>query len=198
VVLTVCWPAAAQDAPACPAPGKCVSAEQKQKILQAMDELDNIHRSPAVVTLQDDVVIVRDWQDRVYVNGGDIVPLRAKLKIGRHVDRDLHIVLRPQLQFRAQPPDPMFRLRIRAQAGLLVPQAVSSVAGDAQPFWDGGVSWDFFHLGPVNLAAYTGVRSAGAGPGLDLTKNFGLSASYAFIYDGSKSSAMLSAYFSFN
>ena len=191
----VTGPAAAQE---CPEPNKCVTAAQKQKILEAMDELDDIHKNPAVVTLQEPMVIVRDWQDRVYVNGGSNVPVNAKVKIGTHVDRDVAIVLQPQLWYRPKPPDPMFRLRIRAQAGVLIPQAVFTATGDRQPFWDGGASWDFFHLGVVNLAAYTGIRSSGIGPGVDLTKNFGLYGGYAVIYDGWKSSALFSAYFSFN
>jgi hypothetical protein len=198
LALAMASPALAQDPPvdSCPAPSKCVTAEQKQKILQAMDELDDIHKSPAVVTLQDPIVIVRDWQDRVYVNGGTNVPIRAKLKIGKHVDRDLAIALKPQLWYRDKPPDLMFRLRIRAQAGILVPQIFQADTGWNR--YDAGLSWDFFHLGIFNFSAYTGIRSAGGGPGIDLTKNFGLYGGYAVVYDGWKHSALISAYFSFN
>lgn len=197
-VLVLSMPAAAQDPPTCPEPNKCITAEQKKKILEAVDELDDIHKSPATVTLQDPVIIVRDWQDRVYVNGGSSVPIRAKVKIGQHVDRDVAITLQPQLWYRPKPPDPMFRLRIRAQAGVLVPQAIFTATGEKQPFLDGGLSWDFFHLGIVNLAAYTGIRSSGVGPGIDLTKNFGLYGGYSIVYDGWKSSALAGVYFSFN
>jgi hypothetical protein len=198
LALAMASPALAQDPPvdSCPEPNKCVTAEQKQKILQAMDELDDIHKSPAVVTLQDPIVIVRDWQDRVYVNGGTNVPIRAKLKIGKHVDRDLAIALKPQLWYRDKPPDPMFRLRIRAQAGILVPQIFQADTGWNR--YDAGLSWDFFHLGVFNFSAYTGIRSSGGGPGIDLTKNFGLYGGYAVVYDGWKHSALVAAYFSFN
>jgi len=198
LVLAMSTPALAQDPPSCPEPSKCITAAQKQKILEAIDELDDIHKNPASITLQEPIVIVRDWQDRVYINGGTNVPIKAKVKIGKHVDRDVAITLQPQLWYRPKPPDPMFRLRIRAQAGILVPQAIFTATGDKQPFWDSGLSWDFFHLGIVNLAAYTGIRSSGIGPGVDLTRNFGIYGGYAIVYDGWKSSALLSAYFSFN
>ena len=178
--------------------GKCLTVEQADKLKAAVNELDDIHKSPAVVKIQDPVVIVSDWNGRVYVNGGSSVPIKAKIVIGSHVDRDVQMELESQVWYRPKPPDPMFRLRIRAQAGILVPQAIFTATGDKQPFWDGGVSWDFFHLGVVNLAAYIGIRSSGIGPGVDLTKNFGLYGGYAIIYDGWKSSALFSAYFSFN
>lgn len=182
-----------------PCTGKCFTEEQINKLREAVAELKNIHSSPVTVEIPKPIVIVRDFDGRVYVNGGSSVPLRMKIKIGKHIDRDVDVTLTPQIWYRPDPPQPMFRLRIRAQAGVLVPETFETLSGtrDKYPI-DAGLSWDFFHLGPVNLAAYTGARSAGGGPGLDLTKNFGIYAGYAIVYDGFRSSAMAAAYFSFN
>lgn len=191
--------ALADDPPCVPPPGgKCLTAEQFEKVKQALRELDDIHDSPATLELKEPVVIVQDWQNRVYVNGGDKRPLPVKLRIGQYVDRDLAVTLETRVFYREKPPDPMFRLRIRAQAGLLVPQLVTAVGGERQNFFDGGAGLDFFHLGPVNVSANLGVFSSGGGVGLDITKNFGVLAGYAFVYDGLKSSVLAGTYFSFN
>lgn len=198
--------AAADPAPPPPAPvecvpppgGKCLSKEQFDEVKKALEELDRIHKSPAVLTTDDKVLIVQDWDGRVYTNGGSTNPIRFKLKVGDTVDRDVAMTLPTQVYYRPRPPDPMFRLRIRAQAGLLVPQMVQSVGGDKQRFWDAGIGWDFFHLGPANLSLYTGVNSAGGGIGFDLTRNFGTYVGYSLVYDGLKSSLLTGVYFSFN
>jgi hypothetical protein len=188
--------AAAQDPKPCD--GKCLSPDQVDKLRKAVDELDDIHKSPATVEFQDPVVIIRDWDGRVYVNGGASQPLRLKIRVGKHVDRDMQTTIDSRVWYRPQPESPMLRLRIRAQVGVLVPEMVKTVGKDSQAFWDAGVGWDFFHLGIVNLSAFTGVRSIGAGPGIDITKNFGLYAGYSLVYDGFKSSILTTAYFSFN
>ena len=199
-LIAMAFPAMAQDPCPKPCDGKCLSQEQIDKLKMAVDELKDIHESPASVSVVAPVVIVRDWDGRVYVNGGSTIPLRAKVKIGKHVDRDLDVVLNSRVWYRPEPPQPMFRLRIKAQAGILAPEAINKVRGvdgTAYPL-DAGIAWDFFHLGILNISAYTGIRSAGAGPGLDITRNFGMYAGYAILYDGFKSSAMAAAYFSFN
>lgn len=196
-MLTVCVPAAAQQPPCVPCEGKCLTPDQVGKLRQTVDELDDIHKSPVSIQA-DPVVVVRDWDGRVYVNGGAGQPLRMKVKVGKHIDRDVLVTMDVRVSYRPEPPSPLLRLRLRAQAGLLIPQAMQTASGDKQAFWDAGIGWDFLHYGILNLAAYTGVRSLGAGPGLDLTKNFGLYAGYALVYDGFKSSVLATAYFSFN
>jgi hypothetical protein len=191
--------ALADDPPCVPPPGgKCLTAEQFSQVKQALQELDDIHKSPAEVTAAQPVVIVQDWQGRVYVNGGEKKPIPVKLKIGQYVDRDLAVTLDTKVYYREKPPDPMFRLRLRAQAGLLVPQLVDAARGTKQNFFDGGLGLDFFHLGPVNASVNLGVFSSGGGLGLDLTKNFGVLAGYALAYDGWRSGVLTGLYFSFN
>jgi hypothetical protein len=178
--------------------GKCLTEEQVKKLKEAIDELDDIHKSPAVGHFQDQVVIIRDWDGRVYVNGGSGQPLKLKIQIGKHVDRDMEVQLNPRVWYRPEPEPPMFRLRVRAQAGILIPDMVRTIGGHKEAFWDGGIGWDFFHLSYLNAALFTGIRSVGAGLGIDLTKNFGVYAGYSFVYSETKSSALTAAYFSFN
>lgn len=190
--------ALAQDPPCIPCDGKCLTSEQVKKLQDALDELDDIHKSPAIGEFQDPIVIIRDWDGRIYVDGGSERPLRLKIRIGKHVDRDMEVQLNSRVWYRSEPEPPMFRLRIRAQVGILIPEIAKTISGEEEAFWDGGVGWDFFHLDIFNLAAFTGIRSAGIGPGIDLTKNFGVYAGYSFVYDGMKSSILTTAYFSFN
>lgn len=188
--LFVASVAAAQEPPC---DGKCLSKDRIEKLLRAIDELDDIHKSAARIEFIDPIVIIRDWDGKIYVNGGTGKPIRLKIKIGRYVDRDMLTTVDSRVWYRPQPEPPMFRLRIRAQAGILIPELVRGMT-----FWDAGVGWDFFHIGAFNVSAFTGVMSSGIGPGIDITKNFGVYAGYSFMYDGMRSSAFASAYFSFD
>lgn len=190
----------AQECPpsAVPEGGVCLTKEGKDKVVAAVKELEDLHSAKAELKFKDEIVIVRDWDDRVYVNGGDKKPIRATLTLGSSVSRDMEVELPVTVSYREKPADPMFRLRIRAQAGVLVPEMVKTFGGESTAFWDAGLGWDFFHLGPANLSAYTGIRSVGGGLGLDLTKNFGPYAGYALVFSGFKSSLLVGAYFSFN
>jgi len=180
--------------------GTCLTKDQKEKVVEALKELKDIHDSKAKLDFPQPIVIIRDWQNSVYINGGAKKPIPAKLTIGQHVDRDLEIQLPIQLYYRKAPPKPWFRFRIRAQLGVLVPEVVQDMSRSGGSFVDGGIGWDFFHIPGIelNLAVYTGIRSAGGGLGLDLTKNFGVYAGYSFVYDGLKSSSLVAGYFAFN
>jgi len=178
--------------------GVCLSASQFQEVKKALLELDSIHKSPAIIATNDKITIIHDWNGRVYVNGGETKPLRYKLKLGDTIDRDLVVKLDTQVHYRPKPPDPMFRLRIRAQLGILLPELSKTFEGEWEDFVDAGLGWDFFHYKLINFAAYTGIRSAGVGAGFDVTKNFGPYIGYSFIYDGFRSSVMFGSYMAFN
>lgn len=177
-------------------PQKCLTEDQYGKVVDALKELDSIKKSEMTGEFSEPIVIVHDWNGRVYVNGGDGKPLHLKVKVGT-IDRTLAVQLPTSVFYREKPPDPMFRLRIRAQAGILLPD-VWKKGADKTSFLDAGVGWDFFHLGPVNLAIHTGVSSAGAGLGVDLTKNWGLTAGYSLVYRDFHSGALVGTFFSFN
>lgn len=199
LILSLSIPALAQEPTPCtPCEGKCLTQAQVDKLRKALDELDDLHKSPAIVELQEPIVVIRDWDGRVYVSGGSDKPIPMRIRIGKSIDRSMAVTMDSRVWYRPEPEPPMLRLRIRAQAGLLVFETVKTASGDSRAFWDAGVGWDFMHFGVLNFAAFTGVRSAGVGPGVDLTNNFGIYAGYSLVYDGLKSSALATAYFSFN
>ena len=185
----------------CPKDKVCLTRAELEQIKKAVRELKDIHDSKAELKLEEPIIIIRDWEDRVYINGGEQKPIKIKLKIGKHVDRDMEMTLPIEVHYREKPPDPWLRLRIRAQVGVFVPEMFTSIGdNNAESFFDGGIGWDFINIAPLhmNISAYTGVRSLGGGPGFDITKNFGLYGGYALVYDGLTSSANLMIYFSFN
>lgn len=179
--------------------GVCLDKAQKEELKEAVTELKEIHESPALITVEP-IIIIRDWNNRVYVNGQSQKPLKLKLKIGSTIDRDLELQLPVQVHYREAPPPPMFRLRIRAQIGFLS-TPLFQAADDSSRLRDsvdGGVGWDFFGLSNVNASLFTGVRSIGIQVGYDLTKNMGLAGGYSLIYDGFGGSGTLQIYFSLN
>jgi len=181
--------------------GVCLSKEQKEELKKAVQELKDIHETPVELEVEP-IIIIRDWEDRIYINGQDGKPLKGKIKIGETIDRDIQSELEIQVHYRPEPPPPMFRLRIRAQAGFLSTPLINVFDG-SNTFYDAfdvGIGWDFFgiHKIHMNVAAYTGLRSVGAGVGFDITKNFGIYGGYSFIYQNFQSSGLLQIYFSFN
>jgi len=189
-----------EEKPPCPPPyAICLTEEEKGKVVDAVKELDDIKSSPAELELKESVVVIRDWQGRVYVNGGDQKPITVKLRIGRIIDRDLEMKLPVHVYERDEPEDPMFRARFRAQIGLMVPEIVRiATDGKLDWFWDGGVSLDFFHYDVFNVSLYVGVQSLGGGLGIDITKNFGIYAGPHLSYQSLGLTAWIGPYFSLN
>lgn len=181
----------------CEAPSRCYDEQTRRQIIEALQELDSIHNSKVELKLLDPVIIIRDWDGRVYVNGGDKKPLRLQMKLGDTVQRELALNLNPKVYTREKPADPMFRLRLRAQIGVLARGTYERIANGGNWPVDGGLNLDFFHLGPVNLGVYAGIFSAGAQVGLDLTKNFGIFAGPTMVYQGLKADVLTGVFFSF-
>jgi hypothetical protein len=182
-----------------PPGGKCLSKEQFDEVKKALEELEEIHKSPAVLTTDDQITVVNDWDGRTYVSGGDKDPLTLRLKIGSIVERELKLTLPSVVNYRKEPDPPLFRFRLRAQVGALVPELVRRAMEDGEPdFVDFGVGFDFFHLGPVNVSGYVGVLSLGGLLGVDITKNFGISAGPVMAYQGLQISGVLGVYFAVN
>lgn len=196
-LLLLASPASAQQEWTEPKGGVCLTKEQREALREAVLELKDVHGSPAVVELKEPVQIVVDWDGRVYVNGGSAKPLPMRLTIGKHVDRDLALTLPVQVFHRPKPADPMFRLRIRAQAAVMLPHLVDVIKDGGTVPLDGGVGWDFFHLGPVNAAVHTGVRTSAFTVGLDLTQNFGIFAGPGVAYDGLRFAVDAGVFFAF-
>lgn len=187
--------ASAQPTECVPPPGgKCITKEQLDQITKALQELDDIHKSPAIIETIKPINIISDWSGRVYIQ--ESIPM--KLKMGDTIDRDLELKLPTQVYYRPKSPDPILRLRVRAEIGVLVPQLYKSLNGEKQNYASAGLSFDFIHISMANLAIYTGFDSAGVIIGFDITKNAGVAAGPVITYDGLKISSTLGLYFSFN
>ncbi len=190
-------PTPASDCP--PQFAVCLTPDQRDKVVAAVKELDDIKNSKAEITVKEPVEIVQDWKGRIYVNGGDKKPLELKLKIGKTIDRDMEMTLPTHVYQRPAPPDPPFRARFRAQMGLLVPEIIQSIRDKhLQFFWDAGIALDFLHYDALNVSAYVGAQSLGGFIGADITKNFGLSVGPVLVYQSLKPSLWTGAYFAFN
>ena len=188
----------AQDLPPCPPEYKlCLTKSQHKVVIDALKELRNIKKSQAELTFKDDVIIIHDWEKRIYVNGGDKKPLRLELKLGT-VNRELEATLPVQVHYREEPPDPPFRFRLRAQGGILPPQIFQSIRDEEfHIFWTGSVGLDFLHYDFLNLSAVIGVSGIGGAVGVDLTKNFGIYAGPVVLYDEWQASLDAGVYFAF-
>jgi len=186
VILLFAVSARAQDPPECPEPYEvCLTKEQQEKVVKALKELKDIKESKAEVEFQEDIVIIRDWEDRVYVNGGEKKPIKMKLRLGETIDRDMETQLPIKLSYREEPPDPLFRFRLRAQLAIMVPELVRSIRDeDFEIPWDFSIGLDFLHFDALNLAGYVGTLGFGLGAGVDITKNFGAMANFMIRYDG--------------
>lgn len=192
-----------EELPECPEPyDMCLTKEQKEKVIKALKELKDIKESEAEVTYEEDIVIIRDWEDRVYINGGEKKPIRMKLKLGETIDRDLETQLPIKLSYREEPPDPPFRFRLRGQLAVLVPELVTSIRDEEFEIpWDFSVGLDFLHFDAINFAGYVGTLGFGLGAGVDITKNFGAMANFMVRYDGFdpfKPTMNTGVYFAFN
>ncbi len=168
----------------CPDDGKCLTKEDKEKLSEAIDELIDIKRSEAKLEFKEPIIILRDWDGRVYINGGDKKPTKLNLKIGETINRDLEATLPIQLYYREKPEDPIFRLRFRANFDVLVPELIQSIRDEEyQTPWSGGLQIDLIHYDILNLAV--GVETAGFGVnvGVDITKNFGVDTGFLIKYD---------------
>lgn len=175
----------AENPPPCPPPYKvCLTEEQRQKLSDAVKELNEIKNSPAELKFDESIVIIRDWEDRVYINGGEKNPIKLKLKIGSTINRDLEAQLPITVYYREEPPDPIFRFRLRAQFGVLAPEIVQSIRDEEfNVFYHTAIGLDFLHYDIWNFAINVGTAGFGIGTGIDITKNFGTNIDFLVKYD---------------
>lgn len=194
--------ALAEDLPPCPPEYEvCLTKDEAGKVVQAVEELDRIKKSEVKLEFKEPVVIVRDWKDRVYVNGGGKNPVKAQVKLGDTVDREMSVTLPTRVSFRPEPPEPQFafRARVRANVGILIPEIVRSVRDEEfEDFWSFGVDLDFVKLDIFNINAHLGSAGVGGGVGIDITKNFGASVNVLCTWVEWGPTASTGVYFSFN
>ncbi len=175
---------------------RCLDDAQYDRVIHALKQLQDIDKSIAEIKFSDSINFIRDLDNRVYLNGGKLNPVRAKLAIGKYVSRDLEFELPARIYDIPAPPEPMFRLRVRAQTGILIPQAIEAISGP-QNFMDIWIGLDFFNYKGFNISLNPGIYSISSGIGYDITKNFGFTAGYALTYK-IESSLFSGIYFSFN
>jgi hypothetical protein len=171
--------------PECPLQYKsCLTEDEQKKILEALKELKNIKESPVKLEFTEPITIVEDWEQRVYINGGEKKPIKLRMTIGDTIDRDLEAQLPIRLYYREEPPDPIFRFRLRAQFGVLAPEVIRSIRdNEFEVFWNASIQLDFLHYDFLNLAINIGSEGFGIGPGIDITKNFGINTNFLVKYD---------------
>jgi hypothetical protein len=195
--------ARAQNPPCPPSYKVCLTEDQQKKVVDSLKELKDIKESKAELEFTEPIIIIVDWEQRIYINGGEKKPLELKLKLGDTIRRDLAVQLPIKVSYREEPPDPPFRFRLRAQAGLLVPEIIRSIRDEQFELpYDLGVGIDWVHYEAFNLAFYIGTLGFGLGPGIDITKNFGVTANfvvkYESIYPDFEPTVNTGIYFAFN
>jgi hypothetical protein len=178
----------------------CLRPDEAEKVRKAVEELDEIKNSELTVDFQDPIIIIRDWDGRVYVNGGDKKPLKATAKIGNIIDRELSLTLPTKIYEREEPEESQFkfRTRFRANFGILLPEIINSVKDEkVQDFWSFGLDMDFLKLDVFNVSIHAGSAGVGGGTGIDITKNFGANINLIMKWLDQSPSLSSGVYFSF-
>jgi hypothetical protein len=184
--------ALAQPTP-CAADSTCVSNEDLGKMVQVLKERKCLDETPPIFEL-DPVVVIIDRDGRIFYSGAEPSPYKLKMTWCHYeVEAEGKVKVVAALGEKSQWG---FRFRPKAHLSYLL----------LKPFHDGnsitdgidaGLALDFFHVYWANLNAVVGFRSAGMSIGMDLTRNFGLHAGYAFGFTEPRHNAEAGIYFAF-
>lgn len=140
----------------------------------------------------DPITLVTDSEGRLYHSGANPLPYRVRVDGGTYSvvgTGKVDVVVA-----RREEPSWGFRLRPKFWSGILPIEVLrQSKPLDAV---DVGLALDVVHWKAWNLNLSAGVRSVGMDVGLDLTRNFGVSAGYRYTYSGIHT-PMLGLYFGF-
>lgn len=185
-------PAAADEPKPCAEGSTCVPAEDMQVFVQLLRDQKCRNDNPPKLTL-DPVTIVVDRQGRLYYSGAEPKPYKVHVEWCNY-SIDAAGKVQVQVAQRVEP-NWGFRFRPKAALGYLPVEALEEK--DASRGLDGGVLLEPFFFHWVNVNAFVGVRSVGAGLGFDLTKNFGLYAGYALAWGTWRSNPQAGLYFAF-
>lgn len=170
--------------------GTCVPKEDMKAILEVIKEKKCLSTETPKFDL-DPITIVIDKDKRVFFSGSAPLPYKLKMKwCSYEVSAEGQVKLTAAVQ---EPEQVGFRLRPKAYFGVLLAEPFRT---DLKSSLDGGLMVDFFHYQDWNLNASVGVRSVGAGIGVDVFRSFGLFGGYAFSYQG-RHNPVVSAWFSF-
>ena len=185
-------PVRAQNNPACLSPSVCVSERDMAVFIELLREKQCFQTKPPVFT-EDSITVIVDRDGRVYGSGNNPVPHKLKIDwCNYQINAESNI----QLQV-AQRVEPTwgFRFRPKATFGILVADLFrGNVFHESL---DGGILIEPFYVQWVNANAYIGIRSLGAGLGVDLTKNFGAYVGWSITWGFWRSNPYISFYFAF-
>jgi hypothetical protein len=148
--------------------GTCVPNEDMQVFVQVLRDKQCQQKTKPEFKL-DPVVIVVDKQGRVYGSGSSPKPYKLSMKWCNYeiqAEGQVTIVAAQRVE-----PDWGFRFRPKASFGFLPVTALKEK--NVVDGLDGGVLLEPFYFHWLNVNGYVGVRSAGGGLGVDITKNMG-------------------------
>jgi len=162
-------------------------------MVQVLKERQCLDKTPPTFEL-DPVVLVTDYDGRVFYSGADPRPYKLKMKWCHYeVEAEGKVKVVAAL---GEKSEWGFRFRPKSHLSylLLTPFHDGNSATDGI---DAGLALDFFHVYWANLNLVAGLRSIGASIGMDLTRNFGIHAGYAFAYSEPWHNIRAGIYFAF-
>ena len=176
----------------CDAGATCVPASDMSAFVTLLKNQKCRSETTPKVEL-DSVTVVVDRQGRYYYTGNNPKPYKVHIFWCNY---EIDVEAKIQLQV-AQREEPTWgwRPRLKATFGVLGVEVFE--ANDFSDALDGGLLFEPFFLHWANLNAYVGVRSLGAGIGVDFTTNFGGYLGYALTWGKWRSNPMASFYFAF-
>lgn len=173
--------------------GTCVPDEDLKNIVTLLREQQCLKSEVPKFEL-DSIDIVVDRDGRVFYSGARPHPYNLKMTwCGYEVTGEGKVDIVAAVQ---EPPTYGFRFRPKAYLGMLLLEPLR----EGKTFkngLDGGLMLDLFYVHDFNLNIHAGVRSVGAGLGLDLLKSFGLYVGYALAWDGLSHNPEASLWFAF-
>ena len=176
----------------CPEGKVCVDEADMKMMLQVLRERKCLAETLPTVA-SDPITIVVDRQGRVYGSGSDPHPYTLHLNWCNYTikaESQVKTVVAEHVE-----PTWGFRFRPKATFGVLGTELL--VGERFSNALDGGLLLEPFYIQWLNIHGYIGVRSVGAGLGVDLTKNFGVNLGYAVTWSGWRSNPFASLYFAF-
>lgn len=160
--------------PTCPEGSVCVPPDDMRVFVELLREKKCLQETKPNLRI-DPITVVEDKEGRMFVSGGNPFPYTVHLdwcSYGVEAVGRLNVVVA-----RSVPETYGVRFRLKAAPSYLPLEALTR--GDGYDGLDFGVLLEPVYFQSSNLNVYVGVRSLGAGVGLDLTRNLGVYAGYA-------------------
>lgn len=173
--------------------GTCVPDSDMQAIGEVLRERKCLQSEKPKFEL-DSINVVVDKDGRVFYSGAAPHPYKLKMTWCHYdvtAEGRVNIVAATQ-----EPPSYGVRFRPKAYLGMLLLEPLKASKG-VRDGLDAGLMVDLFYIHDFNLNVHAGLRSVGAGVGLDIFKSFGLYVGYALAWDGFAHNPEASLWFSF-